>query len=126
MSRILVVENDEHMLDMMSSGLKEHGHECRSAKTVQEALETAKSWKPDAAVLDVNLEDGSGLEICKTLRASFDPIALLMISAHPQKEAQREIAALVGADAYLPKPFDLSTLAGRLKELLAPPPGPRP
>jgi two-component system response regulator PrrA len=111
--RILVVDDEPHMRDMLELGLEQHGFEVRSAADGSAALALLESgWRPDAIVLDVVMPKIGGMELLPQLRRGSE-VPILMLSA--RKEVPDKIAALAaGADDYVGKPFDLGELAARL------------
>jgi DNA-binding response OmpR family regulator len=115
-ARVLVIDDEPHMRDMLEMGLAQHGFEVRSTEDGRTALVLLESWRPDAIVLDLVMPKIDGMALLPLLRrASEAPV--LMLSA--RKEVVDKIAALTaGADDYLGKPFDLGELAARLHSRL--------
>ncbi len=113
-ARILVVDDEPHMRDMLELGLEQHGFDVRSAPDGAAALELlATGWRPDAIVLDVVMPKIDGMALLPQLRR-ISEVPILMLSA--RKEVPDKIAALIaGADDYVGKPFDLGELAARLR-----------
>lgn len=111
--RILVVDDEPHMRDMLELGLEQHGFDVRSATDGAAALALLDSgWRPDAIVLDVVMPKIGGMDLLPQLRRGSE-VPILMLSA--RKEIPDKIAALAaGADDYVGKPFDLGELAARL------------
>jgi DNA-binding response OmpR family regulator len=111
--RVLVIDDEPYMRDMLELGLEQHGFEVRCAADGPAALalfETA--WRPDVIVLDVVMPKIDGMALLPMLRRASE-VPILMLSA--RKEVPDKIAALtLGADDYVGKPFDLGELAARL------------
>jgi two-component system copper resistance phosphate regulon response regulator CusR len=112
--RILLAEDDRHLLTSIARGLREAEHEVDPVLTGTEALALAAANRYDVCVLDVLLPGLSGLEVCRAIRARGDRIPILMLTALDAVE--HRIAGLdAGADDYLTKPFDFGELLARLR-----------
>ena len=111
--RVLVVDDEPHMRDMLELGLDQHGFEVRCAQGGAAALALLReSWRPDVIVLDVLMPQIDGMSLIPMLRKVTEA-PILMLSA--KKEVPDKIEALTaGADDYVGKPFDLGELAARL------------
>jgi two-component system OmpR family response regulator len=115
--RILVVEDEPKMGELLSRGLREEGLYAEVAKTGQDALWLAETGDWDALVLDLMLPDYSGVEVCRRLRAARNWVPVLMLTA--RAEVPTRVAGLdAGADDYLVKPFAFAELLARLRALL--------
>lgn len=102
--RILLVDDEQGLLDMVCSILKEEGYrQIRTAGTVKEALEAAAAFRPELAILDVMLPDGDGFSLFRDLR-TFTQVPVLFLSARDEDEARLRGLGL-GADDYITKPF---------------------
>jgi DNA-binding response OmpR family regulator len=114
--RILLAEDDRHLLTSIARGLREASHTVDEALTGGEALTLALAHEYDAVILDVLLPGQSGLQICQAIRRRGDPVAILMLTALDAVE--HRIAGLdAGADDYLTKPFDFGELLARLRAI---------
>jgi DNA-binding response OmpR family regulator len=114
--RVLVVDDERHIVDFLSMGLEGRGMEVRSAQDGHGALSAVEEFRPDVLVLDLMLPDLSGLEVCKRVRAKSD-VPILVLSA--RDEVEDRVAGLnFGADDYLVKPFAFEELAARVVALL--------
>jgi DNA-binding response OmpR family regulator len=115
-ARILVVEDDRRLAEMLRRYLGEHGFEATARGDATSGLEAARRDAFDAIVLDVMLPDLDGFEVCRRLRADSD-VPILMLTA--RGEATDRIVGLeLGADDYLPKPFEPRELVARLRAIL--------
>ncbi len=114
MTRILVVEDDTDIRGMLSRGLESEGFEVGTAGRVDEALSAARDEAPEAVVLDITLPDGSGHDVCRSLREGGYPGAILFLSARDEVRDRAEGLAL-GADDYIVKPFVFDELLARLQ-----------
>ena len=102
--RILLVDDEKELLDMVYSILKEEGYSSiRTASTQKEAVETARSFHPELAVLDVMLPDGDGFFLFEQIKSFLD-IPILFLTARGE-DSDRLHGLGLGADDYLVKPF---------------------
>jgi two-component system, OmpR family, response regulator len=114
--RLLVVDDDPGVRDLLVRALERDGHEVSSAACAREARFELSSRPADVMVLDLGLPDENGLELCESLRASGHPVAILMLTAHG--EVARRVRALdAGADDFLAKPFALEELRARIRAI---------
>ncbi|HEV3328362.1 MAG TPA: response regulator transcription factor [Acidimicrobiales bacterium] len=115
--RILVVEDDPAVRNSLSRALRLEGYEAELHEEGTSAIRSLQVAAPDAILLDLQLPDVDGLEICRRVRASGDRTPILMVTARDAVDDR--VAGLdAGADDYLVKPFDLSELFARLRALL--------
>ena len=129
-SRILIVEDEPDLLDLVDYNLRGDGHDTRRASTGAQALEQARATPtPDLVLLDLMLPDMSGLDVCRALRAAEPTrgVPILMVTAKGE-EIDRVVGFEVGADDYLVKPFSMRELLLRVRAILrratpAPPAG---
>jgi DNA-binding response OmpR family regulator len=119
MSRVLVVEDEQHLADGLRFNLEAEGYEVELAETGEAALEilAAPAPAPDVVVLDVMLPGKDGFAVMSEMRQAGQFIPTLMLTARGQPEdVLKGFAA--GADDYLSKPFDLAILMARIRGLL--------
>ena len=114
--RILVVEDDEAIADVVRRALRQEGHDVRSAADGVEALTVADEFVPDLVVLDLGLPRLDGVEVCRRLRAESD-VPILILTARSETEDRVE-GLDSGADDYLVKPFELTELLARTRALM--------
>lgn len=114
--RILIVEDDARLADMLSEYLGQAGFEVRIAPLGATALELLRSASFDAVVLDLMLPDMDGLQVCRELRVA-DDLPVLMLTARGDA-VDRIVGLELGADDYLPKPFEPRELLARLRAIL--------
>jgi two-component system alkaline phosphatase synthesis response regulator PhoP len=119
MPKLLIVEDDPDIADLMSYTLRKAGHETEHVASGREALARARADPPDAIVLDVMLPGMDGLQVCRTLRSEPQTAAvpIIMVTARGE-EADRVSGLDVGADDYLTKPFSPRELVARVHALL--------
>ncbi|MDX1982849.1 MAG: response regulator transcription factor [Bryobacteraceae bacterium] len=117
MSRILVVEDEQHLAVGLRFNLEAEGYQVDVVDTGEAALELLKSKSFDLAVLDVMLPGIDGFTVVSEMRRAgqFIPTLMLTARSHPEDVLQGFAA---GADDYLPKPFELPILIARLRGLL--------
>jgi len=119
MSRVLVVEDEEHLADGLRFNLQAEGHAVEVAADGETALErlVEKRERFDVVVLDVMLPGKSGFDVAALLREKKNYVPILMLTARGRAEDVLQGFAS-GADDYLPKPFELAILIARLESLL--------
>ena len=123
--RVLVVEDEKKMADLLRRGLREAGFAVDLADRGEEALWMAGARAYDAIVLDVMLPGIDGVQTCRTLREREVWAPVLMLTA--KGETRDRVTGLdSGADVYLVKPFSFTELAARLRALIRRRPGERP
>ena len=110
--RVLVVDDERQILRALKVILRDAGYEVIEAATMEEALDRAAVRPPDAAILDLVLPDGSGIELSRRLR-EWSTMPILVLSAVGEEEAKVE-ALEAGADDYVTKPFGPRELVARL------------
>jgi len=115
-ARVLVVEDDEAIADVLRRSLRAEGHEVRSAVDGVEALTEASQFVPDLVILDLGLPRLDGVEVCRRLRAEGD-VPILILTARTDTEDRVE-GLDSGADDYLVKPFERQELLARIRALL--------
>jgi DNA-binding response OmpR family regulator len=114
--RILLIEDDARLAGMVRYYLGASGFDVTVAGTGNEGLALQKRHGFDAVILDLMLPDTDGLEVCRTLRAT-DPVPILMLTAKGDP-MDRVVGLELGADDYLPKPFEPRELQARLRAIL--------
>jgi len=114
--RVLVVEDDEEIAQVLQRSLRLEGYEVKLALDGQVALDVAGAFNPDLVILDLGLPKVDGIEVAKQLRA-HDDVPILMLTARDAVESRVE-GLDSGADDYLVKPFERQELLARLRALL--------
>ena len=115
--RVLVVDDDRGLRDVLRRALTMSGYEVRLAENGSEALTEVASGVPDAMVLDLGLPDVDGLEVTRELRRQGNRLPVLMLTAR-DAVSDRIDGLDAGADDYLVKPFDVDELKARLRALM--------
>jgi two-component system, OmpR family, KDP operon response regulator KdpE len=114
--RVLVVDDERQILRAMRVILREAGFEVATAATVHEALDALAVHPPDAAILDLLLPDGNGVDICRSIREWSDMPIIVLSAVGDEAEKVRALEA--GADDYVTKPFGTDELIARLRAAL--------
>jgi DNA-binding response OmpR family regulator len=118
-AKILAVDDDPDVLDLISLKLEEAGFIVATATSGTVALEMAKADRPDLVILDLMMPEMSGLDVCRALKK--DPhtahVPIIMLTAK-KSEIDRIVGFELGADDYMPKPFDLRELRLRVQAVL--------
>jgi len=115
-ARVLLIEDDERLAAMLTEYLGEAGYRVAACASGAAGLERLAREPFDALILDLMLPDMDGLEVCRRLRAQHD-LPVLMLTARGDA-ADRIVGLEIGADDYLPKPFEPRELLARLKAIL--------
>jgi two-component system, OmpR family, response regulator MprA len=114
--RVLVVEDDQEIAEVLRRTLRQEGHEVRSAGDGEEALSAAAEFMPDLVILDLGLPKLDGVEVLRRLRADDDvPVLILTARAHLDDRVE---GLDTGADDYLVKPFERQELLARMRALM--------
>jgi len=116
-TKILIVEDDPHILLGLEEVLKSEGYETASCSRGDEAVAAVAKFQPTLILLDVMLPGASGYDICKQLRAKKFAAPILMLTAKGQ-EIDKVIGLDLGADDYVTKPFGVRELLARIQALL--------
>jgi two-component system response regulator MprA len=114
--RVLVIEDDVEIADVLRRFLRQEGHEVRTAVDGEEALPAAAEFVPDLVILDLGLPGIDGVDVCRRLRADGD-VPILILTARAELE-DRVDGLDSGADDYLVKPFEREELLARIRALL--------
>lgn len=114
--KILVVEDEPMVADVVSRYLRRDGFEVMTATDGQAALNFAREWTPDLILLDLMLPKIDGLEVCRRLRAESS-VPIIVVTAKGD-EADRIVGLELGADDYVSKPFSPRELVARVRAVL--------
>ena len=115
--RVLVVDDEPSLAELLSSVLRYEGWEVRTAADGLGAVRAARDFKPDAVVLDVMLPDIDGLEVLRRLRQEQPRVCVLFLTARDAVE-DRVAGITAGGDDYVTKPFSIEEVLARLRGLL--------
>jgi len=114
--QVLIVDDDTRLSAMLADYLSGNGYTVRTAATATAGLNAIERDRPDAVILDVMLPDLDGFETCRRIRTSSS-VPVLMLTAKGE-ETDRIVGLEIGADDYLPKPFNPRELLARLRAIL--------
>jgi len=115
-NRILVVDDEEQILRALRRALAARGYEVLTAADGQDALAEVEAFAPHLVVLDLNLPDIDGLEVCRRIR-TWSQVPILILSVREDEPGMVQALDL-GADDYLTKPFGIEELLARVRALL--------
>jgi two-component system, OmpR family, response regulator len=115
--RVLVVDDEPTLAEVLASVLRYEGWEVRTAADGSAAVRTAREFGPDAVILDVMLPDVDGLEVLRRLRGANPHVCVLFLTARDAVE-DRIAGITAGGDDYVTKPFSLEEVMARLRGLL--------
>lgn len=116
--RILIVDDEPDLLEMVQINLEMEGFECIVAYDGFRALDRVRKERPDLIILDVMLPGMNGYKVCRLLKfdEKYKQIPIIMLTAEAQR-ADRLLGEETGADYYMTKPFDADKLLAKVKEL---------
>jgi two-component system response regulator RegX3 len=114
--KILLVEDDDALREVTHYGLEREGFRVTEASTGTQALARFRSDTPDLVILDLMLPEVSGLDVCKTIRAS-SAVPIIIVTAK-EAEADKVAGLELGADDYVTKPFSMRELVARVRAVL--------
>jgi two-component system, OmpR family, response regulator len=115
--RVLVVDDEPGIVDVVSMALRHHGFGVQSAATGKDALDLVRRWHPHVMVLDVMLPDMEGFEVARRLATEHVGIPIVFLSAR-DTTADKVRGLTTGGDDYVTKPFSLEELIARLRNVL--------
>ena len=115
--RVLIVEDDERLADLIADYLRKNGMEVATEKRGDRAVEFAYDWQPDLVVLDVMLPGKDGFDICRELRARGATIPIVILTARDE-DFDRVLGLELGADEFIPKPIQPRVLLAHIRAVL--------
>lgn len=117
---VLAVDDEADLLETYARLLRAQRLEVVATSSVREALEALGASSPLLVITDLRLPDGTGLDVVRAARTAADPPPVIVVTAYPSPEAQRQVAA-AGAQAYLAKPFAAATFTRVVSRLMSTP-----
>lgn len=117
--KVLVVDDEKHLVKIITFNLRQKGYETESACNGKECLEKVESFRPDLIILDVMMPIMSGYEVCEKMKGSDETraIPIILLTAKGQ-ELDRDKGEKFGADEYMTKPFSPRLLMSTVARLL--------
>ena len=112
--RVLIVDDEKAIVDILEFNLQRDGYEALKAYDGPEGLRMAREENPDLVLLDVMLPGMDGFTVCRTLRAEGNDVPIVMITAR-EEETDKVFGLEIGADDYVTKPFSMRELLARVK-----------
>jgi len=118
-NKVLVVDDEEAILELLKYNLEKEGYEVKVAANGQIAVDTARKFRPDVVLLDIMMPVMDGVEACRQLRAAPELTNTFIVFLTARSEEYSEVAAFdVGADDYITKPIKPRALMSRIQALL--------
>jgi len=117
--KLLIIDDDAHLRESLAEVLSLDGFDCQQAATAKEGMEKARKLSPRVVLMDIQLPDSSGFQICANLRKEFKDMILIMMTGRFLSAEEKTQGFELGADEYITKPFDLAELSVRIHQLLS-------
>lgn len=118
-AKILVVDDDANLRESLSESLELEGFNVTGAKNAKEGYELAKKNNPDVVIMDIQLPDSIGFQLCQEIRKISRDIVIIMMSGRFLSSDEKTQGLTLGADEYITKPFDIHELSIRIRQLLS-------
>lgn len=116
-ARLLLVDDEPNIVELLSASLRYAGFEVATARNGSEALTVARDFRPDLLVLDVMMPGLDGFEVVRRLRSSGDRLPVLFLTARDATE-DKVTGLTLGGDDYVTKPFSLEEVLARIRAIL--------
>mgnify|MGYP001567101045 FL=1 len=117
--KLLIIDDDAHLRESLAEVLELDGFECHQAGAAKDGIAAAAKLGPDVVIMDIQLPDSSGFQICQELRKRSKTTILIMMTGRFLSSEEKKQGFELGADEYITKPFDLAELSARIKQLLS-------
>ena len=117
--KILVIDDDNHLRESLAEVLDLEGFSCLQAANAKNGIASAKKHLPDVVIMDIQLPDSSGFQICQELRKFSKDFILIMMTGRFLSAEEKTQGLSLGADEYITKPFDIQELSIRIRQLLS-------
>lgn len=115
-SKVLIIDDDEKLNELLTEYLGRYGFEVKTITSPTEALDFIKSYQPNLIILDIMLPEMDGFEVCKVIRQESS-IPIIMLTARGEV-TDKVVGLEIGADDYMPKPFEPRELVARIQSVL--------
>lgn len=119
LAKLLIIDDDAHLRESLAEVLELDGFECHQAGAAKEGIAAAQKIEPEVVIMDIQLPDSSGFQICQELRKRSKTMILIMMTGRFLSSEEKKQGFELGADEYITKPFDLAELSARIKQLLS-------
>lgn len=114
--KVMIIDDDKDLVLLVQDLLEDNGYEVNVAHSIDDAYEKLTNYKPDVILLDINLPDGLGFELCEELRR-VSQVPVIFASARTSEDDK--VKGLdIGGDDYIAKPFSLKELLSRINSVL--------
>ena len=117
--KLLIIDDDAHLRESLAEVLELDGFDCHQAGAAKEGIAAAQKIDPEVVIMDIQLPDSSGFQICQELRKRSKTVILIMMTGRFLSSEEKKQGFELGADEYITKPFDLAELSARIKQLLS-------
>ena len=117
--KLLIIDDDAHLRESLAEVLELDQFECHQAGAAKEGIAAAQKLEPQVVIMDIQLPDSSGFQICQELRKRSKITILIMMTGRFLSSEEKKQGFELGADEYITKPFDLAELSARIKQLLS-------
>lgn len=118
-NKILIVDDDANLRESLCESLELEGFECFEAKNAKEGIDLVKKNMPDVVIMDIQLPDSIGFQLCQEVRKMSKEIIIIMMSGRFLSSDEKTQGFELGADEYITKPFDIRELSVRIRQLLS-------
>jgi DNA-binding response OmpR family regulator len=115
-NKVLIVDDEPKITEVLKLYLEREGFQVASAANGQQAIERSTSYKPDLIILDLNLPDMDGLEVCRNIRRKSN-VPIIMLTGRGE-EVDKVVGLEIGADDYVTKPFSAREIVARVRAVL--------
>ncbi len=116
--KILIIDDDAHLRESLAEVLDLEGFTCFEAGNAKSGIDSAKKNMPEVVIMDIQLPDSSGCQICQELRRFSKDFILIMMTGRFLSAEEKTQGFSLGADEYITKPFDIPELCIRIRQLL--------
>ena len=117
--KVLIIDDDTHLREGLAEVLDAEGFACTEAGNAKSGIDSAKKQNPDVVIMDIQLPDSSGFQICQELRRHSKEFVLIMMTGRFLSAEEKTQGFELGADEYITKPFDIQELSIRIRQLLS-------
>ncbi len=117
--KILIIDDDAHLRESLAEVLGLEGFTCFEAGNAKAGIDSAKKNVPEVVIMDIQLPDSSGFQICQELRKFSKDFILIMMTGRFLSAEEKTQGFALGADEYMTKPFDIPELSIRIRQLLS-------